>query len=124
MNCLVHVPHAESSTVVTEVSRILKSTGRFYLGQYGGYEHEGALVADPYEPKRFFAVHTEPMRGCASSSPRRSMCTPSALPPARLGRPALPVVHPAEAVNRSNQRESTARVVTFRLHPGHRDHSR
>jgi len=59
MNCLVHVPHAEFSTVVTEVSRILKSTGLFYLGQYGGYEHEGALAADPYESKRFFAVHTD-----------------------------------------------------------------
>ncbi len=45
--------------MVKEISRILKSTGLFYLGQYGGYEHEGALAGDPYEPKRFFAVHTD-----------------------------------------------------------------
>ncbi len=59
MNCLVHVPHCELSHVIHEIRRTLKSTGLFYLGQYGGYEHEGALTADPYEPKRFFAVHTD-----------------------------------------------------------------
>jgi SAM-dependent methyltransferase len=58
-NCLLHLPKAEWPAVLQSIQTILKPAGLFYLGTYGGYEHEGIWEADSYEPKRFFTFFTE-----------------------------------------------------------------
>ena len=59
MNCLVHVPKVEWLKVLQGINRVLKANGLCYVGVYGGYEHEGSLVEDGYEPKRFFSLYTD-----------------------------------------------------------------
>ena len=58
MNCLLHVPKNDLSGVLTEVKRVLKPRGLFYLGVYGGYDFEGVWEEDTYVPKRFFSFFT------------------------------------------------------------------
>ena len=58
-NCLLHVPKAELSAALDEIRRVLTPGGLFYLGVYGGYNHEGVWSQDRYEPKRFFSFHTD-----------------------------------------------------------------
>jgi SAM-dependent methyltransferase len=55
MNCLLHVPRRELSQVLAALRDLLKPGGLFYLGQYGGFAHEGPWPEDHYEPKRFFS---------------------------------------------------------------------
>lgn len=59
LNCLLHVPKAEFPTVLREVRKVLVPGGLFYLGVYGGYDHEGVWSQDDYEPKRFFSFRTD-----------------------------------------------------------------
>lgn len=59
LNCLLHLPHAQFQTALTEINTVLKPAGLFYLGVYGGYQHKGIWPDDPYEPKRFFAFYSD-----------------------------------------------------------------
>ena len=59
LNCLLHVPKAELPVVLNEIHRVLKPTGLFFLGVYGGFESEGVWKDDHHTPKRFFAFYTD-----------------------------------------------------------------
>jgi len=59
LNCLLHVPRQDLPRVLLAVHDVLKPKGLFYLGLYGGEEHEGVWPEDEYEPKRFFCFHTD-----------------------------------------------------------------
>jgi SAM-dependent methyltransferase len=59
LNCLLHVPKAELEGVLTEIHRVLKPDGLFFLGVYGGQDSEGIWEKDSYEPKRFFAMYED-----------------------------------------------------------------
>lgn len=59
LNCLLHLPHAQLPGVLEGISTVLKPAGLFYLGVYGGYQHEGIWPDDPYEPQRFFAFYSD-----------------------------------------------------------------
>ena len=58
LNCLLHLPGRELPAAC-EIRTVLKPGGLFYLGVYGGKDHEGVWADDPYEPKRFFSFHTD-----------------------------------------------------------------
>ncbi|MFC4559272.1 class I SAM-dependent methyltransferase [Virgibacillus kekensis] len=55
LNCLLHVPKNEISDVLKELTRVLKTSGLFYFGVYGGRNQEGIWEDDAYSPKRFFS---------------------------------------------------------------------
>ncbi|KAA0546931.1 class I SAM-dependent methyltransferase [Bacillus sp. BGMRC 2118] len=55
MNCLLHVPKAHIHKVLTEIKRVLKPSGLFFMGVYGGENSEGIWEEDFYTPKRFFS---------------------------------------------------------------------
>ncbi|MBM6618009.1 class I SAM-dependent methyltransferase [Bacillus suaedaesalsae] len=55
MNCLLHVPKDQISDVLSEIKRVLKPTGLFFMGVYGGENSEGIWEDDFYTPKRFFS---------------------------------------------------------------------
>lgn len=59
LNCLLHVPKKELKGVLKEIKRVLKPSGLFYLGVYGGEDFEGVWEEDPYEPKRFFSFYED-----------------------------------------------------------------
>lgn len=59
LNCLLHVPDRELPAVLRGIRAALKPGGLFYLGVYGGKDHEGVWEDDPYEPKRFFSLRTD-----------------------------------------------------------------
>lgn len=59
LNCLLHVPTHDLPQVLQKLQGLLKPTGLFYLGVYGGEEHEGPWLEDLHEPKRFFSFHTD-----------------------------------------------------------------
>jgi len=63
INSLLHLPKAEFSSCLQRVSRLLKAGGVFFLGIYGGYEHEGIWEQDDYEPKRFFSFFSDERLG-------------------------------------------------------------
>jgi len=55
LNCLLHVPKKNLNKVLKEIDRVLYSEGLFYMGVYGGENHEGVWEDDFYVPKRFFS---------------------------------------------------------------------
>lgn len=55
LNCLLHVSKADIKNVLLELKRVLKRNGLFYMGVYGGENHEGIWEGDHYSPKRFFS---------------------------------------------------------------------
>jgi len=57
LNCLMHVPKADFERLLKRIRTILKPSGLFYLGMYGGNDFEGILQDDYYEPKRFFSFY-------------------------------------------------------------------
>ncbi|WP_172840461.1 class I SAM-dependent methyltransferase [Virgibacillus phasianinus] len=57
MNCLLHVPKDEIRIAFTEIKRVLKPSGLFFMGVYGGQDSEGIWEDDFYEPKRFFSFY-------------------------------------------------------------------
>lgn len=59
LNCLLHVPKAELPKVLQGVESILKPSGLFYLGIYGGKDSEGIWEQDYYQPQRFFSFYTD-----------------------------------------------------------------
>ncbi|HZJ24836.1 MAG TPA: class I SAM-dependent methyltransferase [Anaerolineales bacterium] len=59
LNSLLHIPKVEFPIVLKNVRKILKPTGLFYLGVYGGEEFEGVWELDSYTPKRFFSFHSD-----------------------------------------------------------------
>ncbi|MGF7034388.1 SAM-dependent methyltransferase [Paenibacillus mucilaginosus] len=59
MNCLLHVPKADFGGVLSELARVLKPGGLFYMGLYGGREAEGPWEGDWCDPPRFFSFHTD-----------------------------------------------------------------
>ncbi len=59
MNSLLHLPKAEFPLVLRHVERLLKPGGLFFLGVYGGYDHEGIFENDFYTPRRFFSFFTD-----------------------------------------------------------------
>ncbi|UOQ43561.1 class I SAM-dependent methyltransferase [Halobacillus salinarum] len=58
LNCLLHVPKSQLHYVLLEIRRVLKEEGLFYMGVYGGIDHEGIWEQDFHEPKRFFSFYT------------------------------------------------------------------
>jgi SAM-dependent methyltransferase len=58
-NCLLHLPKKEWPAVLQSIQTILKPAGLFYLGVYGGDDHEGIWAGDSYEPQRFFTFYTD-----------------------------------------------------------------
>ena len=58
-NCLLHVPDRELPGVLRGARSVLRPGDLFYLGVYGGIDHEGVWKDDPYEPKRFFSFRTD-----------------------------------------------------------------
>jgi SAM-dependent methyltransferase len=59
LNCLLHVPKEDIRGVLNEIKRVLKPSGLFYLGVYGGENSEGIWEDDPYTPKRFFSFYDD-----------------------------------------------------------------
>jgi SAM-dependent methyltransferase len=59
LNCLLHLPGRELPAALRGIRTVLKPGGLFYLGVYGGKDHEGVWADEPYEPKRFFSFHTD-----------------------------------------------------------------
>jgi SAM-dependent methyltransferase len=59
LNSFLHISEAEFMTALENVNRVLKTTGLFYLGVYGGQDFEGIWEKDSYFPKRFFSLRTD-----------------------------------------------------------------
>jgi SAM-dependent methyltransferase len=59
MNCLLHVPRNELAQALAAVRDVLKPSGLFFWGQYGGVVSEGRFQDDRYEPQRFFCFLTD-----------------------------------------------------------------
>jgi len=59
MNSLLHLPKKELPVVLQTINAILKKDGLFFLGVYGGIDHEGIWEEDAYEPKRFFSFYED-----------------------------------------------------------------
>ena len=59
MNSLLHLPKKELLKVLRKINRILKRDGVFFMGVYGGIDHEGIWEEDAYEPKRFFSFYED-----------------------------------------------------------------
>jgi SAM-dependent methyltransferase len=59
MNCLLHVPRNEFPKILKVVCRLLKPSGLFYLGQWGGRDSEGVWPEDHHMPKRFFSFFSD-----------------------------------------------------------------
>lgn len=58
-NCLLHLPKSEWSLALTEIRRVLKPEGLFFLGVFGGNDFEGVWEEDDYRPKRFYTFMTD-----------------------------------------------------------------
>ncbi len=59
LNCLLHVPKQDLSTVLQAIRRLLIPGGLFFMGMHGGHDFEGILLTDEYVPKRFFSFYTD-----------------------------------------------------------------
>lgn len=59
LNSLLHVPQAQLRYVLKEINTVLRPQGLFYLGVYGGYQHEGIWTNDSYQPQRFFSFFND-----------------------------------------------------------------
>jgi SAM-dependent methyltransferase len=69
MNCLLHVPREDLGAALARIRSALAPGGAFFLGQYGGIDHDGVFADDTYEPKRYFSFLTdEELHAIASES--------------------------------------------------------
>ena len=59
LNSLLHLPESEFPKTLREVRRVLRPSGLFFLGLYGGIDREGVWEEDSYKPKRFFSFRTD-----------------------------------------------------------------
>ena len=59
LNSLLHLSKTELPDVLRKIDAVLTPTGLFYMGVYGGFEHEGVWEEDDYQPKRFFSFFTD-----------------------------------------------------------------
>ncbi|MEC3883525.1 class I SAM-dependent methyltransferase [Halobacillus sp. HZG1] len=59
LNCLLHVPKENLPEILRGIRSVLKKDGLFYLGVYGGINHEGIWQKDFHEPKRFFSFYED-----------------------------------------------------------------
>jgi len=59
LNSLLHLSKAEFPTVLSRINEIMKPSGLFYLGMYGGHDFEGVWEDDTYTPKRFFSYYSD-----------------------------------------------------------------
>src|SRR5690606_27119632 len=59
LNCLLHVPGADLDRVLTEIHRMLRPSGLFFYGVYGGWSFEGVWPDDQHDPKRFFVFYPD-----------------------------------------------------------------
>jgi SAM-dependent methyltransferase len=59
LNSLLHLAKDELPAVLDKICRILKPSGLFYLGVYGGYGFEGVREDDRCTPKRFFSFYKD-----------------------------------------------------------------
>lgn len=58
MNSLLHVPKGDIEEILGKVHAVLNKRGLFYMGVYGGEDHEGIWEDDVFEPKRFFSFYS------------------------------------------------------------------
>ncbi len=84
-NCLLHVPDRELPAALRGIRAVLKPGGLFYLGVYGGTEHEGVWPVIP--TPRSGTSPSAPTSGSGRSSPARSRFTPSGEQHLTSGRP-------------------------------------
>ena len=59
LNCLLHLPEKDLPSVLGAIDAKLNPEGLFYMGIYGGLDHEGIWIEDTYDPKRFFSFYTD-----------------------------------------------------------------
>lgn len=59
MNSLLHVEKLNINLVLEEIKSILKPSGLFFMGVYGGEDFEGIWEKDIYNPPRFFSFYTD-----------------------------------------------------------------
>jgi len=59
LNSFLHLPKDEFPVALENVCNVLRPTGLFYLGLYGGIDFAGTWEQDSYSPKRFFSFHTD-----------------------------------------------------------------
>lgn len=59
MNSLLHVEKKNLNLVLENIKRVLKPSGLFYMGVYGGEDSEGIWENDIYTPHRFFSFFTD-----------------------------------------------------------------
>ena len=59
LNSLLHLTRTEFPSVLRKISDIMKPSGLFYLGIYGGKDFEGIRESDNYTPKRFFSFYSD-----------------------------------------------------------------
>jgi len=59
LNSLLHLTKVEVPQVLQQINLLLKPDGLFYLGVYGGYDHEGVWDKDTYSPQRFFSFFSD-----------------------------------------------------------------
>lgn len=59
-NSLLHLPKTELPAVLIELQRVIVPGGLFYLGTYGGFDHEGLYdEEDDHTPRRFFSFYDD-----------------------------------------------------------------
>ena len=59
MSCLMHVPDADLSVVLSEMTRVLVSGGMAMIGLWGGHGTSGVWEGDDLVPPRFYALRTD-----------------------------------------------------------------
>jgi SAM-dependent methyltransferase len=59
LNSLLHLAKSELPGVLHNIVSVLKPSGLFYFGVYGGYDFEGVKENDRCTPKRFFSFYTD-----------------------------------------------------------------
>lgn len=59
LNCLLHVAGADLPAVLPRLHQLLRPTGLFYYGVYGGEELEGYFNQRPQQQPRFFSYHSD-----------------------------------------------------------------
>ena len=59
MNCIHHVPSADTVDVLAGIARVIRPGGLCYLGVWGGVDEEGVLEDDFYQPPRFFCFRSD-----------------------------------------------------------------